>query len=932
MKKRIVFAVLAMMGAGMAEGLPVAAEADVVVVGGSAAGVAAAVAAKEAGAEVYVVAPRPYFGEELAGKLRLAKEVDDDLSHSLARKIYARRGAPIHFFADTTPLAVKKACDEALLEAKIPFLTWTAACDVLKDKDGKVGGVLIVNRNGRQAVKAKVIIDATERAHIARCAGASFKPFPAGDCRFTRYVVAGDAPSSSQGRLLSVTPIGREQLVDCRGKGQLAPAKDAPSVVTSRLWKCELSLPMKDGSARSFAAAEQMARDLTWTRTQVDAADTLVFDPPDRLEKNIDGVFVCGPRAGLLLPGKSISAAAEIGRAAAAKARETPAPKKLSPFSFNLSLLASCDVLVAGAGTGGAPAAIAAARAGMKTISCEFAHRMGGVMTDGGIGLYCFGLCVGFTEELDNDLRKMGSVYSVCKAEWFRRQMRKAGAEIWFGSFVADVVKEGNKVTGAVVVLADGTCGLVTCKAAIDATGNADLAARAGEETEFITADELAVQGAGSTPRILGKSYQNTDSTFIDDTDTADLSYIWLRARTSFGDHVWDQAQVVDSRERRRMVGAFYVTVQDAMGGRTYPDVIGLTRSNFDTHGQTIDPQFFVEDPGHKATTVYLPYRCILPKKTDGLLVIGLGMSAHRDAMPILRMQPDVQNQGYAAGLAAAQSVRRGVELRNIDVKDLQTELVGRGIVPEEVLTMQDNYPLSDAELAAAVRDLADGYKNLAKVLSDRPRAKPLLAQAFADPPAGKGGEVQLVYAHVLGLLGDGRGAAALAAKLDAMAWDEGWNYRGMGQFGRSVSWADSYLIALGRAHAKEGLAAAIRKAKALKAENRYSHFRAVALALEGIGDASAVPVLADLLRLPGVGGHSFAPGELPPIKGYEQNVSHLGIADDERSLCLRELCLARALYRLGDVDGLGRRTLEAYAADPRRAYANHARKVLESR
>lgn len=153
-----------------------------------------------------------------------------------------------------------------------------------------------------------------------------------------------------------------------------------------------------------------------------------------------------------------------------------------------------------------------------------------------------------------------------------------------------------------------------------------------------------------------------------------------------------------------------------------------------------------------------------------------------------------------------------------------------------------------------------------------------------------------------------------------------------MGQFGRSVSWADSYLVALGRARAKAGLDAAVRKAKALRPEHRYSHFRAVALALEGIGDKSAAPVLAELLTLPGVGNHAVAPGELPKIEGYDKDTTHLGIADDERSLCLRELCLARALYRLGDHCGLGEQTLRAYAADPRRAYANHARKVLEGK
>ena len=43
-----------------------------------------------------------------------------------------------------------------------------------------------------------------------------------------------------------------------------------------------------------------------------------------------------------------------------------------------------------------------------------------------------------------------------------------------------------------------------------------------------------------------------------------------------------------------------------------------------------------------------------------------------------------------------------------------------------------------------------------------------------------------------------------------------------------------------------------------------------------------------------------------------------------------QRICIARALYRLGDTpDGLGRKTLEAYANDPRRAFAQHAKLVL---
>jgi flavin-dependent dehydrogenase len=87
---------------------------------------------------------------------------------------------------------------------------------------------------------------------------------------------------------------------------------------------------------------------------------------------------------------------------------------------------------------------------------------------------------------------------------------RKAGAEIWYGTMVNGVVVENGAVTGVVVLTPDGERGVIRCKAAIDGTGNAELAARAGEETEFITADELALQGVGQTPRLMGQ-YHDTD-------------------------------------------------------------------------------------------------------------------------------------------------------------------------------------------------------------------------------------------------------------------------------------------------------------------------------------------------------------------------------------------------------------------------------------
>ena len=49
-----------------------------------------------------------------------------------------------------------------------------------------------------------------------------------------------------------------------------------------------------------------------------------------------------------------------------------------------------------------------------------------------------------------------------------------------------------------------------------------------------------------------------------------------------------------------------------------------------------------------------------------------------------------------------------------------------------------------------------------------------------------------LIYAHILGMLGDPTGAKTLADVVKSRDWDKGWNYTGMGQFGMSMSELDS--------------------------------------------------------------------------------------------------------------------------------------------
>ncbi|HNX34869.1 MAG TPA: FAD-dependent oxidoreductase [Kiritimatiellia bacterium] len=1108
--------------------LPLVQDVDVVVVGGSSGAVAAACKAAEAGAKVFVASPRPYLGEDMAGKLRLRIDAAEDTRCVLQKKMFTLAGArpaslpftykankpaaPQHkdpsgdlladgrytdptshsvqynedvefvldmgsvielgtfdaavfqregdkgfstgairvhgsldkkawkalgetaehvmgeefecatmtvpvqgkyrylkvqapmaqgvsrqllgeFFvypvkdpsagagvADrTTPLKVKKVLDEALLDAGIPFLTGTHATEPLIDASGKLAGVVIANRSGRQVIKAKVVIDATERGLLARAAGGEATPFPAGRYTFKRNVVAGEAPRAEGVRVRELFGIYNARVTGIK------PAKGMPDLITGRMFECEIDLPMKDGSARSFAEAEQKARDLTFVPSQLESADSLMLVPPDHIKgkassqaawQGVDALdvkafqpagteylFVLSPMGDVsreaaeqvMKPGNLMALGERIGAAAAKSAAQRPAvrdvrvggnlkapsagvrvgehalglPDYLAPVSGpvraearELPVLAECDVLVAGAGTGGAPAGIAAARQGAKTIVCEYIYQMGGVQTDGLIGIYYWGNRVGFTSEIDKGVKETGVVFSQCKSEWYRSQNRKAGAEVWYGTMVNGVIVENGNLTGVVVLTPDGERAVIRCKVAIDGTGNAELAALAGEETEFITSAEVALQGVGQTPRNMGASYTNTDVGFLDDTDAADLCFFALRSRYSMREGIWDQAQVINSRERRRLVGAFYMTPMDVVNERTYPDVVVQPFSNFDSHGHTVHPQFFIEDPGHKGMKVNLPYRCLLPKKLEGLLVLGLGISAHRDAMPILRMQPDVQNQGYAAGVAAAMAVKAGVAARNVEMRVLQKHLIDMKILPEDVLAMKDSYPIPDAKIAEAVASLTKQYQGLSVVLVDYGRSVPLLKDAYAKAAAP---EARLIYAHVLGMMGQPDGESELVAKVKGMSWDKGWNFRGMGQFNRSVSWVDSYVIALGRSKSKRALPTLFEKAQALSSTNEFSHFRAVAMALESIGDTSAAPVLGALLAKDGVSGHSFTmQAKLPVIPNYANQEG-----DKERSACLRELAVARALYRLGDFEGRGEKVLRAYANDPRGAYAKHAKLVL---
>jgi len=966
--------------------IPIVHDVDIVIVGGSSGGVAAAVEAASAGAKVFVAAPRPYLGEDICGTMRFWLEPGEHPVHELASKIFGT--------GSYRPMHVKRVLDAALLDVGVEFLFGCLVTDVLADANGAPAGIVMANRAGRQAVLAKVVIDATDRAWVARMAGVEFRPYPPGPHEFKRVVVGGE-PKRGQAIAARVTEM---RLVasgaDTEGLfKRYYYTKHGSAKTTYDAIDCTLTLSMEDGSYCSFAEAEQRARDMTFDPRQVDSSEFLFQAPPDAMRGRasvlgawpgaeaidlnvfrpidlkrmyvLSGCADVSPEAAetLTRPLAMIEVGARVGAGAANEARgeSRPGPVRLlnagapstsigdvrevlvgvrpvqrrlptlQTESRGLPVLGAYDVVVVGGGSSGAPAAIGAARQGAKTLVVEYQHALGGMGTTGLIGNYFHGYKGGFTNEVIEGVRSLGAIRGEARMEWWRREIRDADGEIWLGCLGCGALVEGQRVRGVVVATPAGR-GLVLAKVVVDATGNADIAVAAGAECVEPWSEDIVVQGAGLAPRDLGMSRNSTDWTFADDADMVDHWHHSVHAKERFP-NAYDLATLTGTRERRRIEGQFELSPLDIVNQRTYVDTVSIAQCFFDSHGFLIHPLFEIEPAVQTCEfTAHIPYRCLLPKRLQGILVIGLGMSAHHDAMALVRMQADMQNRGYAAGVAAALAASQGGQVRDVDMKKLQRHLVAIEALPESVLTDQDSYPIAATEIAAAVKAFVSGAQSegighpLAKILTEPEVAIDLLQSAYGQAAEH---DQKVRCAQILAYLGNRTGVPTLIAELQsAGSLDEGYHYNSWGW--TRLSRLDSLIVALGRSGDRRAVGPILVKLESLDERGDFSHVRAVATALEALRVPAAAPSLAALLAKK-VQGSPMAGHAIKTLDDSRQWSRQPARYSRSRYLSLRELIVARALFRCGDHEGLGLNTLMEYTNDLRGPLARHAQAVVEN-
>jgi hypothetical protein len=207
-------------------------------------------------------------------------------------------------------------------------------------------------------------------------------------------------------------------------------------------------------------------------------------------------------------------------------------------------------------------------------------------------------------------------------------------------------------------------------------------------------------------PRVYGF---NTGHVFdVDNTDPENLSQAILLGRRMAGQYrdafaeyhpafsdcfLAATGSLLGIRETRRVVGDAYLTIEDYLAARTFPDEICRSAYGLDVHGtkasaiqatkMTIDELKKMNQeitlnlkPG---TSMGVPYRCLTPKGLRNVLVAGRCISTDRRVNGTVRIMACCLNTGEAAGIAAAMAARDTGDVHVVNTNKLREILKAHG-------------------------------------------------------------------------------------------------------------------------------------------------------------------------------------------------------------------------------------------------------------
>jgi hypothetical protein len=410
------------------------------------------------------------------------------------------------------------------------------------------------------------------------------------------------------------------------------------------------------------------------------------------------------------------------------------APKTYREPANNLPITRDVDVIIVGGGPAGLAAAIASARNGASTVLVERFGYLGGTATASLMA------CIngfrnqvepdftqtvrGIAEEIVLKLKDLGGLgrspypqksyptepgqmeYSYAiDTELFKYVTLKmcvdAGVDLLFHTWFCVPIVEDDVLKGVIVENKSGRQALLA-KVVVDASGDGDVAARAGapfwqtieEEAprlvdalmyriEFGDNRPIDIHGCdfGANAVLWGPRAQPIDGANADALSAAevdarlrvyeDLAQKQANEPALAGARVIETPPLLGIRQTRFIEGEYKLTAEDAIEGRRFDDVVAISScAIIHYYGY----RRYLEHEGYD-----IPYRCLVPKRIEQLLIAGRCISSEQQPYESHRAMIPIMAIGEAAGTAAALSARQGVAPRELDVTLLQDSLIAQG-------------------------------------------------------------------------------------------------------------------------------------------------------------------------------------------------------------------------------------------------------------
>jgi hypothetical protein len=132
--------------------------------------------------------------------------------------------------------------------------------------------------------------------------------------------------------------------------------------------------------------------------------------------------------------------------------------------------------------------------------------------------------------------------------------------------------------------------------------------------------------------------------------------------------YIVDFAPQTGVRQTRLLQGEYVVTKDDVMSRRHFVDTVCRGRD------------------------YYTPYRALLPKDVDQLLVAGRHYSATPQAQKSSREIPPCMAMGEAAGIAATVALNAGTTVRKADIAAIQKQMRAQGADPGDIPSANASY------------------------------------------------------------------------------------------------------------------------------------------------------------------------------------------------------------------------------------------------